>query len=192
MANYVTSSIYIKGTKELIDEVDKIFDHKKGGDKYSEKSEWLARTVYEDFDPSRAWMSENVGTKWCHLEQDSREGDDTFWFTTVSAWGFPKEYLEKLTETLLEIDDSVVIECTYQDEAPNFVGGFYGSKNGTKFHEGDDYEYPDEDDYLDDEGDVDYDAYDEAMDSFYYELDEVAQEYLSEAKYDVEGDLITE
>lgn len=188
MANNVTSTVYVKGTKELIDKVDEMFSHEKGGDKFSSNTEWLAKTVYEEYD----WSTTPIGAKWCYLEQDEREDDNTYLFTTVSAWDAPIQYLEKLTEVVVGLDESAVVECTYIDEAPNFIGAFYGSKNGTYTLQEEPDDRPDEYDYEDEEGDIDYVAYDEAVDNYYYELDDLTNEMLAEARVEVDGDILTE
>ena len=50
------------------------------------------------------------------------------------------------------------------------VGGFAINKYGFEEYEECDLEYPDEDVYLDADGEVDYDEYDVAMEEFYEEV----------------------
>ena len=184
MANHVTSSIRINGTKELIDKVEEMFNHEKGGKKFEMKTEWLAKTVYDEYD----WQTTPIGAKWCYLDDECRESDNEYYFTTVSAWSAPIDYLKKLTEVLVAIDDSTTIECTYQDEMPNFVGAFYGSKNGVVDREDEPDDRPDEEDFEDEDGEIDDYAYDDAVDSYYYGLDDLTQEILEDIKYEIDGE----
>jgi len=112
------------------------------------------------------------------LTYAGKEGEEEFEVQTVSAWEFPKEYLKKLLEIILAIDDSATVECTYQDEIPKFVGAFYGTKNGNDYKQ----EVPDEDDFEDDEGDIVDVVYDEAVENYEYELDDLCQKLLDELK----------
>ena len=184
MANHVTSGIRINGTKELIDKVVEMFNHDKGGKKFEMKTEWLAKTVYDDYD----WQTTPIGAKWCYLDDECRESDNEYYFATVSAWSAPIDYLKKLTEVLVAIDDSTTIECTYQDEMPNFVGAFYGSKNGVLDREDEPDDRPEEEDFEDEDGEIDDYAYDDAVDSYYYGLDDLTQEILEDIKYEVDGE----
>ena len=177
MANNVNSTIRVKGTKELIDKINEMFAHKIGKD-----SEWFARTIYDEYESSSDWMAKHIGPKWIYSDYAGKEGDEEFEIQTVSAWEFPKEYLKKLLEIILAIDDSATVECTYQDEIPKFVGAFYGTKNGNDYKQEVPDDGPDEDDFEDDEGDIDDVAYDEAVENYEYELDDLCQKLLDELK----------
>jgi hypothetical protein len=65
---------------------------------------------------------------------------------------------------------------------PNFVGAAYGNKNGYTDEFDHDVERPSEDDFEDEDGEIDYDAYDEAEMNFDYEMDEIKDELLKECK----------
>lgn len=182
MANNVNTSIQINGSEETIKEISKIFNHESGGDKYAMNSEWISRTITEKYDSDYTWTRENIGPKWVYLEDDMFF-DDYIELKLVSAWDYPDLYLKNLLKKLLEIDENITIEGQFQDEMPNFVGGFYGSKNGYEdvMVDEDDCESPDYDDYDTDE------EYEEAQQEFFYELDEIMDECQSSSKENVES-----
>ena len=72
--------------------------------------------TYEETN-SRSWYIENVGAKWCYLE----EYDDDGIFGT-SAWSAPEAGLQWLAEQLGELDPDLLMNVSFEDEGPNFVG----------------------------------------------------------------------
>jgi hypothetical protein len=72
--------------------------------------------TYEETN-SRSWYIENVGAKWCYLE----ECDDDGIFGT-SAWSAPEAGLQWLAEQLGELDPDLLMNVSFEDEGPNFVG----------------------------------------------------------------------
>jgi len=64
-----------------------------------------------------SWGTENMGAKWANLE----EADEDYAMVT-SAWSPIETYVEKLYEWLYNIDETVVIRHSYEDEFRNFVG----------------------------------------------------------------------
>jgi hypothetical protein len=186
MANNVTSNINVRGAKDVIDLVEKMFNHENGGEKNGLGTEWLARTILDENikweDIGGQWVFDNIGPKWCYLEDDCREDDNTYYISTISAWSAPTEYLDNLLKKLTEVDESVEIECTYEDEMPNFVGSYYGNKSGSISYQDDDIEIPDEDDF------DSYEEYEEAYEEFNEGLYDIKQNLLSECKSFVNGD----
>jgi hypothetical protein len=83
---------------------DMFVDDKEGSPTYEETN-------------SRSWYNENVGAKWCYLE----EYDDDYLFGT-SAWAAPEAGLQWLADQLGELDPNLLMNVSFEDEGPNFVG----------------------------------------------------------------------
>ena len=66
---------------------------------------------------SRSWYGDNVGSKWCYLE----EYDNDYLFGR-SAWSAPEAGLHWLAEQLGELDPELLMNVSFEDEGPNFVG----------------------------------------------------------------------
>ena len=78
------------------------------------------------------WTTDNVGAKWCHIENyDTLDGS----FSLNSAWATPEAGLEKLMEMLGEVDPHLVAYVSYIDEMPNFVGANVMTKDGVEEYE---------------------------------------------------------
>ena len=78
------------------------------------------------------WTTDNVGAKWCHIENyDTLDGS----FSLNSAWATPEAGLEKLMEMLGEVDPDLVAYVSYIDEMPNFVGANVMTKDGVEEYE---------------------------------------------------------
>ena len=72
--------------------------------------------TYEETD-SRSWYTDNIGSKWCYLEEYDEEG-----IFGRSAWAAPWEGLHWLADQLGELDPELLMNVSYEDEGPNFVG----------------------------------------------------------------------
>jgi hypothetical protein len=68
-----------------------------------------------------SWTLENIGPKWCYLEDYDMDTEMPY-FSTTSAWSAPLEGLEKLLRELAVLDPQMKTTVTYDDEMPNFVG----------------------------------------------------------------------
>ena len=120
MANNVTFKVSFeqinKAAKERLKEMfsrfqdndcnfgDMFVDGKEGSPTYEETS-------------TRNWYNENIGSKWCYLE----EYDDDYLFGR-SAWAPPSEGFHWLAEQLGELDPELLMNVSFEDEMPNFVG----------------------------------------------------------------------
>jgi hypothetical protein len=120
-----------------------------------------------------------VGAKWCYHE-DFWVDDNETGITLTSAWYPPIELIEKLYEVCVKIDENCEITGTYQDESFSPVGGFIMNDKGFNSEE-DELDYPDEDDYIGDDGEVNYELYEAATEDFYNSLWDIKDELLSEA-----------
>jgi len=72
--------------------------------------------TYEETN-SRSWYLDNVGSKWCYLE----EYDDDYFFGR-SAWDAPSNGFHWLAEQLGELDPELLMNVSFEDEGPNFAG----------------------------------------------------------------------
>ena len=85
---------------------------------------------------SRSWCIDNMGTKWCYIE----DMDDKGYISGTSAWDAPEGALQYILSELSKVDDNVVTTFTYEDEMPNFYGAsvYLRTEVVDEFH--DDYE----------------------------------------------------
>lgn len=69
-------------------------------------------------DNSYQWYCDNVGAKWCHLEDH-----DATYLQGYSAWSAPVEFFEQVSLAITkECGHSISTRMTYEDEFRNFVG----------------------------------------------------------------------
>jgi hypothetical protein len=71
------------------------------------------------------WTNEHVGPKWCYFDEI---GDEYFQLT--SAWSYPEAGLTWLVEQIAEVDPSVIMTATFEDEGANFYGSSVFDKDG--------------------------------------------------------------
>ena len=70
-----------------------------------------------------SWTTENLGTKWCYIEDIECGFDiENPYIRTCSAWSPPIEGVELLLEYLTKLDPNMITSVTYEDEMPNFMG----------------------------------------------------------------------
>ena len=72
--------------------------------------------TYEDTN-TRSWYNENIGSKWCYLEEY-----DNDYFFGKSAWAAPEAGLQWLAEQLAKLDEDLIMNVSFEDEGPNFAG----------------------------------------------------------------------
>jgi len=166
MANHVYTTINITGNKEVMEKLEeiKIKVEENNEDNYLA----LAKGFFETIENDRNWFGENIGAKWCY--------HDDFWvdiegevaeLMTVSAWYPPLDLVKHIYNICAEIDPECEVDGDYEDESYTPIGGFVINKNGFQHEEEDDLEYPDEEEYLNEEGEINYDEYDVAVEEFY-------------------------
>ena len=136
MANHVITNISITGlTEDTLQHFKSICEHLKGthignylfdlDDDVSYHSERLGvQYLYDaivgtEYDSQ--WMYDNVGSKWCNLE-DLEIYEDSLEIRTVSAWSYPREFVEYLLTVIEEKQTEYKVFVTYDDEMPNFFG----------------------------------------------------------------------
>ena len=120
MANNVTFKVSFeqinKAAKERLKEMFSRFQDNdcNFGDMFVDGKE--GSPTYEETN-TRNWYNENVGSKWCYFE----EYDDDYLFGR-SAWAPPSEGFHWLAEQLGEVDPELLMNVSFEDEMPNFVG----------------------------------------------------------------------
>ena len=63
------------------------------------------------------WNIENVGAKWCYMEDCGDSG-----FRTESAWSVPWDGINYVMTEIHKVDPTLFATVVYEDEMPNFVG----------------------------------------------------------------------
>lgn len=63
------------------------------------------------------WYHENIGPKWCFLEEF-----DGHMMSSTSAWGAPMNMVETMVVMLNKQFPNTYAVCSYEDEAYNFIG----------------------------------------------------------------------
>jgi len=129
MANHVYNYIEVSGTDEVL---NKFQEMGKGLITERETTDWEGKPMsikeYNgieelDFMPEYDedkwydWYCENVGAKWCHIE----EWDEVY-INLCSAWSACISFTERLTRELGKIDPHVQVRHQYEDEFRNFIG----------------------------------------------------------------------
>jgi hypothetical protein len=71
----------------------------------------------EDGPGTYSWNIENMGAKWCYMEDCGDDG-----FRTQSAWSVPFDGIQYILEEIYKVDHTLVATIVYEDEMPNFVG----------------------------------------------------------------------
>ena len=129
MANHVYNYITVNGTNAVVNqfaEIGKNFTTQR------ESTNWEGEPItFTEFKPIEElkfmpeydedewydWYCENVGAKWCHIE----EWEDDY-MNLCSAWSACTEFAGRLTTFLAETDPNVQVRHQYEDEFRNFVG----------------------------------------------------------------------
>ncbi len=176
MANNMRTDISIYGNKELMNYLK---ERKEVVDSGDDPDLSFVGSFYDNMENNRLWFGDNVGAKWCYHE-DFYVEDDVSEVTLVSAWYTPIKLIEKLYSLCSEIDPNCEINGTYEDESYSPVGGFVVDKNGFNSEE-EEVEYPIEDDFIGEDGEVNYELYEFAVEDFYNNLLDIKQSLLVEA-----------
>ena len=175
MANNMTTSIVIEGNEELMNYLKERKEVVDSGDDYLS----FVGSFYDNMENDRSWFIDNVGAKWCYHE-DFWVESDTSEITLVSAWYTPIDLLVKLYELCSKVDSECNIYGTYEDESYSPIGGFVVDKNGFNSEE-EGVEYPNEDDFIGEDGEIDYDLYESAVEDFHNNLWEIKERLKQEA-----------
>lgn len=83
-----------------------------------------------------SWYLDNVGPKWCHIEDY-----DVDYLQGYSAWTAPIEGFETLLEDLSQYDPEIISTIQYEDEYALFVGQY--TYQGSDSVDGIEYDWDD-------------------------------------------------
>lgn len=176
MANNMTTNFCIKGNEKLMNYLEgKKTEVDNGDDCYLS----FVEAFYDEIKNDRVWFTDNVGAKWCYSEEFWVDGNEAE-ITLISAWYLPIELIEKLYEVCSKIDPNCVITGTYEDESYSPVGGFVVDENGFNSEE-EELEYPNIDDFIGEDGEVNYTLYESTEEDFYNNLWEIKERLKEEA-----------
>ena len=188
MANNVYTIMTIESTKKSIEKLTNLLHDEK-----IENAEWIEKTsllaskiyklIYPNFpeDPTRDWMIENLGAKWCFVH-DWSYGEDYIDLTFDSAWYCPEELFHQLAEFVSNnITDTFSMELRSEDEAYLHVSGGFASHIGSEIIVEDEFEkeYPDQDNEKYKDNDQ---LYDEDLESFYDYIEELKDKLIEESR----------
>jgi len=150
---------------------------------------WWDRLEYNDvkgvvepvFGKDFKYSTDVVGSKWVIIE-DRDFGENESYINFVSAWSPAVGFLEELNSVILAMDEEATMEFVGDEESDDFLFAGYGSKNGFHWEEESDVpERPFEEEC--EEYGIDYD---ELIDEFYDDCNDLQSTLLSECKREVE------
>ena len=134
MANHVSNHIQVRNISEA---GQKVWDEYVCGtlaeDTDGHLGRFIAHAVAEDGDLlnedgeqlTRSDMCEHIGAKWAYAE----DYDDTY-MNVQSAWSPVGEFVQMIAQKIGEVDPTVELILTYEDEGLNFVGVCTYDKDG--------------------------------------------------------------
>jgi hypothetical protein len=154
-------------------------------------NKWFGSLEYNDikgvvepvFGKDFKYTTEAVGSKWVIVE-DCDFGDDESYINFCSAWHPADGFLEELSAVITAMDENACMSFTGDEESDDFLFAGYGSKNG--FHwKMDDDEGPERpwEEECEEEG-LDYD---ECIDRFYDDVNEIQANLLAECVMEVDN-----
>ena len=123
MANNLKSYVRVRGNEDVEKLIDSMVD--KANDNETDSSVTAFATAFyddveltEDRSVMNTWSYDNLGSKWTTLY----DATDVGAFSIESAWYPPKKFFIHLYNLCFPLDNDVVIEVKYEDEAFNPVG----------------------------------------------------------------------
>lgn len=118
MANHVNSYIRIRTISEEGQKVwDSICQKISGRELFGDNSHLGAYFTDDEDEITVTNMCNWVGAKWAYAEDIDECG-----MRIMSAWSPCSEFVEEVINVISEVDESIQIEYTYEDEMPNFIG----------------------------------------------------------------------
>ena len=128
MANHVSGYLSIRIISEEGQKVwDKIISDLEAKKKEGDYEIHLGHHIFENFDDDWDFnrMCEEIGAKWAYATDWDESG-----MAMYSAWSPCGEFVANVAKRIGEVDESVQIVLTYEDEMPNFVGVTTFTKDG--------------------------------------------------------------
>ena len=176
MANHVWTRAFIRSDKKEV--------HNKLNERYGSLSYDDVKGVVEPvFGKDWKYDINLIGSKWIIIEDGDFGGDEETYINFCSAWAPPLEFMEEFNSVIMSMDEEAILEFTGDEESDDFLFAGYGSKNG--FHwKMDDDEGPERpwEEECEEEG-LDYD---ECIDRFYDDVNEVQSKLLAECVMEVD------
>lgn len=175
MANTMTNYLEVKGTDEVIEAMDALFENAGG---YAETHTFVNSFYGTDYEKGvpHDWLYDNVGAKWIYVENEIDRGE---WNISSAAYT-PEHFWVHLYKLAVKIDPNVEILVKFQDESYEPVGGLVVKKdhNGVPA-----WSMSEEDDIEDPTADMDWDDedYDETQMNFMEDLDDIMNDCLNYA-----------
>jgi len=168
MANHVWQRVTINSEKEGV--------HRK-------LERWWDKVEYNDvrgvvepvFGKDFEYSTDVVGSKWVIIE-DCDFGEDETYINFCSAWSPAIGFLEELNSVIQALDNEACMSFVGDEESDDFWFAGYGSKNG--FHWEEDADGPERP--FEEECEEDGTDYDELIDEFYDECNDLQSILLSE------------
>lgn len=117
----------IETQKKIAEEAQKDSEYRMGifSEGVDSVMKWFGIEVPGEDDIDRDWFINNVGAKWCHLEDI---GDS--YISTTSAWSVPYEFVENLCKALSVKFPGTFAVVSYDDECYNFIGASLVNEDG--------------------------------------------------------------
>lgn len=126
MANHMSTYVIIENlNNEAFEKLKEIFND--GKNEYCVDSEHAIKVMYgeNEYQPEYQWWIENIGAKWLEIEGSvTGPFEETVELYLTSAWSVPTEFLQKLTDILVTINDKIVVYGQYEDESLDPMGAF--------------------------------------------------------------------
>jgi len=184
MANHVTTNVHIQGNPDMINWLKSKLDDVEITDNvfHEMSSEQTAKLFYEnEFQNTYEWMLENVGAKWCYINEWNKYDDTELHITITSAWSFPEPLINEMFYVCQDVDDDCVFRITYEDESLDPIGAMYISKNGSHIEESS-YAWPMLEDYETES------EYENAVDFMWEEIGDLKDDLLATCEEIAEED----
>ena len=128
MANHVSGYLSIQTISEEGQKVwDKIVSELEAKKHEGDYEIHLGHYIFENFDDDWDFnrMCDEIGAKWAYAQDMDECG-----MSMYSAWAPCLEFAESVAKQIGEVDESVQLVLTYEDEFPNFVGVATYNKDG--------------------------------------------------------------
>ena len=120
MANHVQGYLSVRTISEEGQKLwDEVVAKLQSNMKEGEYEVHLGHYIFEDFDNDWDFnrMCDEIGAKWAYAQDMDECG-----MSMYSAWSPCLEFAESVATMIGEVDETIELVLTYEDEMPNFVG----------------------------------------------------------------------
>ena len=172
MANHVWSRVVVTSDeKELHQQLEDWFTNLGPTD--------VRGTVQPLFGDYETYPIDEIGSKWIYVEDFDNWSENETYINFCSAWHFPEGYMEQLAAVVLAMDSSASLEVRGDEESDDFLVGGYGDINGFSCYMDDSPDRPWEEQF------DDYNDYDEHINEFYDEVNDVQDDLIERARDEI-------